>query len=140
MIYNEYVTKQIELLNKTIVWAPTRFINARIGKRCSIGAFVVLHGCTIGDECKIESFAFIPPHVHIGDRVFIGPHVCFTNDKWPTVTEDWEHLDTWIENEVAIGANVTLLPGVWVHERALIGAGSLVTRDVPADEVVTGVW
>lgn len=103
---------------------------ARIHSHVWIGSKV-----TIGNGALIQAFAFIPDGVHIGNRVFIGPHVCFTNDKNPPsqVLEE-----TYVENEVRIGANATILPGITLGRRCWIGAGAVVTKDVPAQEMWVG--
>lgn len=111
----------------------------KIGKKCKIDAFVyVEEGVEIGDECKIRPFVFIPTGVKIGNRVFIGPHVAFTNDKYPRVNKDWTLLETRIEDDVSIGAGATILPGITIGKGALIGAGAVVTKDIPPNTVVIG--
>lgn len=89
----------------------------------------------IGNDCKIQAFAFIPNGVTIGDRVFIGPHVCFTNDKHPP-HGDW--ADTIVEDDVAIGANCTILPGITLGKGCVIGAGTVVRQSVPPGETWVG--
>jgi len=120
----------------------------RIGAGTKIGAFVeIRRTVVIGERCKIQAFAFIPEGVTIGNGVFIGPHVCFTNDLFPRATkpdgsplsaDDWEIVPTQIGDGAAIGANATILCGISVGVCALVGAGSVVTKDVPAYAVVVG--
>ena len=110
----------------------------RIGKNCNIGALVEIRHPQIGDDCKIQAFVFIPEGVKIGDRVFIGPHVCFTNDKHPTAVGEWELLWTTVEDGVNIGANATILPGITLGEGCTVGAGAVVTKDVPPGVTVVG--
>lgn len=114
---------------------------SNIGK-CVIGDNCIVHshvwigdGVHIGNRCKIQAFAFLPSGIIIGNDVFIGPHVCFTNDKHPPSTM-WSC--TTIEDGVSIGANSTILPGVRIGNGAKIGAGSVVTKDVPAGALVYG--
>ncbi|TMC02362.1 MAG: N-acetyltransferase [Chloroflexi bacterium] len=119
-----------------------------IGDDCKIASFVeVQRGVTIGDRVKIEAFAFIPTGVTIEDDVFIGPHACFTNDLFPRATGEggtllqsgeWEVVPTTVRRGASIGANATIVCGVTIGEGALVGAGSVVTRDVPANVVVRG--
>lgn len=119
-----------------------------IGRDCKIASFVeVQRGVTIGDRVKIEAFAFVPTGVTIEDDVFVGPHACFTNDRFPRATSeegallqsgDWEVVPTVVRRGASIGANATIVCGVTIGAGALVGAGSVVTRDVPAGSVVRG--
>jgi len=119
-----------------------------IGNRCKIATFVEIQsGVTIGDDCKIQSFAFIPTGVTIGNGVFIGPHVCFTNDKTPKAVDedgnllgpdDWTITPTVVEDRASIGANATILCGVTIGAGALVGAGAVVTKDVTPGTTVVG--
>ena len=110
-----------------------------IGYNTKIGTFVEIgKGVVIGHHCKIQSFAFISPGVTIGDYVFIGPHVCFTNVKLPKPGVDQRDnlLKTRIGNNVMIGANATILPGIIIDDNAVIGAGITVTKSVRAGEII----
>lgn len=89
----------------------------------------------IGDNVRIQAFAFIPNGVSIGHNVFIGPHVCFTNDKHPP-SDTW--ANTIVADDVSIGANATILPGVILGKGCKIGAGAVVTRNVPDGETWVG--
>jgi acetyltransferase-like isoleucine patch superfamily enzyme len=119
-----------------------------IGNRCKIASFVEIQsGVTIGDDCKIQSFAFIPTGVTIGNGVFIGPHVCFTNDKFPRAvdkdgnllgSDDWTITPTVVEDGASVGANATILCGVTIGAGALVGAGTVVTRDIAPGTIVVG--
>lgn len=109
-----------------------------IGNNCNIGALVEIRHPKIGDDCKIQAFVFIPEGIVIGHRVFIGPHVCFTNDKHPTAIGDWELLTTVVEDDVNIGANATILPGITLGYGCTVGAGAVVTKDVPRECTVVG--
>ena len=119
-----------------------------IGDDCKLASFVeVQRGVTIGDRVKIEAFAFIPTGVTIEDDVFIGPHACFTNDRFPRATGEggtlleageWEVVPTIVRRGASIGANATIVCGVTIGEGSLVGAGSVVTRDVPPNTVVRG--
>lgn len=119
-----------------------------IGDGCKIASFVeIQRGVTIGRNVKVEAFAFIPSGVTIEDGAFVGPHVCFTNDRFPFATDDegelldgdaWEIVPTVVRRGASIGANATIVCGVVIGERALVAAGSVVTRDVPAGMLVRG--
>jgi UDP-2-acetamido-3-amino-2,3-dideoxy-glucuronate N-acetyltransferase len=122
----------------TKIWHPERsvLLDCRIGEECTIHAPVWIgNKVKIGNRCKVQAFAFIPEGVTLGDDVFIGPHVCFTNDKYPP-SDVWE--ETLVEDGVSIGANATILPGIVIGKRARIGAGAIVTRDVPSDALIVG--
>ena len=121
----------------------------RIGDRTRIGAFVeVQRGAVIGADCKISTHTFICEGVTIENGVFVGHGVMFINDMYPrAVTEDgqlqteadWKVIETRVKHQASIGSNATILAGVTIGERALVGAGAVVTRDVPDDAIVAGV-
>jgi len=128
------------------------FVNAygcSIDDNSKIGAFVEIQkGAFIGKNCKISSHSFICEGVHIEDNVFIGHGVMFTNDLFPKATNadgspqteaDWKVIETKVKKGASIGSNATILCGITIGENALIGAGSVVTRDVPPNTVVAGV-
>ena len=104
------------------------------GAQCTIHSHVWIgEGVTVGQNTKIQAFAFIPKGVTIGRNVFIGPHVCFTNDKHPPSNgSGWS--ETVVEDKVVIGARAVILPGITLGEGCVIGAGAIVTKDVPAGE------
>ena len=127
------------------------FVNAygcSIDDNSKIGAFVEIQkGATIGKNCKISSHTFICEGVHIEDNCFIGHGVMFTNDLFPRSTNadgspqteaDWKVIETHIKKGASIGSNATILCGITIGENALIGAGSVVTKDVPANTIVAG--
>ena len=128
------------------------FVNAygcSIGDNSKVGAFVEIQkGATIGNSCKISSHTFICEGVHIEDNCFIGHGVMFTNDLFPRATNpdgsaqteaDWTLVETFVKKGASIGSNATILCGITIGENALIGAGSVVAKDVPANTVVAGV-
>jgi UDP-2-acetamido-3-amino-2,3-dideoxy-glucuronate N-acetyltransferase len=127
------------------------FVNAygcSIDDNSKIGAFVEIQkGASIGKNCKISSHSFICEGVHIEDNCFIGHGVMFTNDLFPKATnadgspqteEDWTLLETYVKKGASIGSNATILCGISIGENALVGAGSVVTKDVPPNTVVAG--
>lgn len=140
--------------------------NVKLGKDVKIFDFVNLYGCsiddntkvgtfveiqknaTIGKNCKISSHTFICEGVHIEDNVFVGHNVTFINDKYPRATNpdgsmqseaDWKVVETYIRKGASIGSSSTILCGVTVGENAIVGAGSVVTKDVPPNSTVAGV-
>lgn len=124
----------------TKVWHPelSVHLDCEVGDSCTIHAHTWIgHNVKIGNRCLIEAFAFLPEGITLEDDVFIGPHVCFTNDKRPPASKEaW--LETLVKKGASIGANVTILPGVTIGEGAMIGAGAVVTKDVPAGETWVG--
>jgi acetyltransferase-like isoleucine patch superfamily enzyme len=139
--------------------------DVKLGKDVIIRDFVNLYGCTIGDNCKIGTFVEIQKNASIGNNtkvsshtficegvtieedVFIGHNVSFINDKYPRSTNgdgalqteaDWQVVQTRIKRGASIGTSSTILCGVVVGEGAIVGAGSVVTRDVPAHAIVAG--
>jgi len=119
-----------------------------IGDGCKIAGFVeIQRGVVLGRNVKVEAFAFLPSGVTVEDGVFIGPHVCFTNDKRPASVDaegrlldagDWHVVPTVVCAGAAIGANATIVCGITIGAQAMVGAGSVVTRDVPAGQLVVG--
>jgi len=131
--------KDVDIGQGTIVHDQVNLYKCKIGRNCKIDAFVyVEEGVVIGDNCKIRPFVFIPTGVTIEDDVFVGPNVSFTNDKYPRVKGEWKLLRTRIKKGASIGANSVILPGVTIGEGALVGAGSVVTKDVPSRAIVAG--
>ena len=129
----------------------SKFINlygCEIGDETKIGAFVEIQkNAYIGRRCKISSHTFICEGVTIEDEVFIGHNVAFVNDSFPRATtttgqlqsgDDWAVEKTLVKKGASIGSGATILSNVTIGERAIVGAGSVVTRDVPPDVIVVG--
>jgi acetyltransferase-like isoleucine patch superfamily enzyme len=129
----------------------SKFINlygCTIGDNTKIGAFVEIQkNATVGKNCKISSHTFICEGVTIEDDVFIGHNVTFVNDTYPRATSaagglqtevDWKVEPTVVKKGASIGSSVTLLANVTIGEQAIVGAGSVVTKDVPAQTIVAG--
>jgi len=127
------------------------FVNlygCEIGDGSSIGSFVEIQkDARVGRNCKVSSHSFICEGVEIEDEVFIGHGVMFINDKYPRATTaagelqtaaDWQVVRTIVKRGASIGSNATILCGVSIGERAIVGAGAVVTRDVPAETTVAG--
>ena len=140
--------------------------NVKLGEGVKIFDFVNLYGCSIGDNtkigtfveiqknatvgknCKISSHTFICEGVHIEDNVFVGHNVTFINDKHPrSVNEDgsmqteanWSVIETFIKKSASIGSSSTIMCGITIGENAIVGAGAVVTKDVPSNTIVAGV-
>ncbi len=141
-INNVKIGKDVRIFN---------FVNAygcSIDDNTKIGAFVEIQkGATIGKNCKISSHTFICEGVHIADNVFVGHNVTFINDKFPRATNeagslqtenDWRCVETQILEGASIGSSATILCGITIGKRAIIGAGSIVTKDVPEKAIVAG--
>ena len=114
--------------------------NAEIGKNCIISKDVYIDcNVSIGDNCKIQNSVSIYDGVEISSDVFVGPNACFTNDKVPRAfNKDWKISKTIIEQGASIGANSTIVCGVKIGKYAMIGAGAVVTKDVPPYTLVIG--
>ena len=147
--------------NRSLCVAP----DVTLGKDVKLSQFINLYGCEIGDQtkigpfveiqrnakigrnCKISSHTFICEGVTIEDNVFVGHGVTFTNDSYPRSTtpegdlkteKDWSVEPTLVKKGASIGSGATILPNLIIGENSLVGAGSVVTRDVPADAIVAG--
>jgi acetyltransferase-like isoleucine patch superfamily enzyme len=128
----------------------SKFINLYgcfINDNTKIGSFVEIQKNTrIGKNCKISSHTFICEGVTIEDNVFIGHNVTFINDPYPRATTDgelqteadWECIPTIVKRGASIGSSVTLMCGITIGEKAIVGAGSVVTKDVPPDTIAAG--
>lgn len=114
---------------------------AWVGRNCNIGKGVYIDvDVHVGDNCKIQNYACLYNGVVLGDDVFIGPHVCFTNDMYPRswIWNSQKIKKTVVKRGVSIGANTTVVAGVKIMPFALIGAGCVVTKDVPAFSLFIG--
>ena len=125
-----------------MIWHPEKsniYDNVKIGQYCNIGTLVEIRdNVIIGNNCKIQAFTFIPEGVRIGNNVFIGPHVCFTNDKYPSAFHYGEFMETFVEDNVSIGAGAVILCGVTIGHDAIVGAGAVVTQNVEPFSTVAG--
>jgi acetyltransferase-like isoleucine patch superfamily enzyme len=110
------------------------------GVRCVIGTTAVIEGrVTLGDDVVLQTGVFIPTHTLIGDRVFIGPHAVLTNDRYPLrKRHDYKATGPTLEEDVTIGANATIMPGLTIGRGAMIAAGAVVTKHVPAWTMAVG--
>ena len=140
--------------------------DVKLGKNVKIHDFTNLYGCEIGDDSKVGAFVEIQKNVKVGknvkisthtficegvtieDDVFIGHNVSFINDKYPRSVNasgslqteaDWKVVPTLVKKGASVGTSATILCGVTIGEKAIVGAGSVVTKDVPANAIVAGV-
>jgi UDP-2-acetamido-3-amino-2,3-dideoxy-glucuronate N-acetyltransferase len=114
---------------------------AKIGKNGNIGKDVYIDtNVIIGDNCKIQNFASLYHGLIVGDNVFIGPHVCFTNDLFPraSIWNEERLVKTVVKDGVSIGANSTIVAGITIGDSAMVGAGAVVTKDIPNHALVFG--
>ena len=145
------VADSVQLGANVKIFHPTlvNLYGCSIGSDSKIGAFVEIQkNASVGERCKISSHTFICEGVVIDDEVFIGHGVMFTNDRFPRATNedgslqteaDWSVEKTHIKRRASIGSNATIIAGVTIGEYALVGAGAVVTKDVPPYAIVTGV-
>ena len=142
MIHESAYVEDAEIGKGTRIWHFVHIrTGAKVGNNCNIGKGVYIDtNVEIGDNCKIQNFATIYQGVRIENNVFIGPHVCFTNDINPRafLWSEERLKKTLVKNGASIGANATILAGITIGEFAMIGAGSVVTKDVPEYTLVVG--
>ena len=142
------IAADVKLGERVLIHAFANLYGCEVGDDVKIGTFVEIQkGAKIGSKCKISSHTFICEGVTLEDEVFVGHGVTFTNDLYPRATNgagelqssaDWKCLPTLVKRGASIGSGVTLLCGITIGERAIVGAGSVVTKDVPANAVVAG--
>jgi len=141
------IASDVKLGKNVRIFGFTNLYGCEIGDDTKIGTFVEIQkGSKIGKRCKISSHTFICEGVTLEDEVFVGHNVVFTNDRFPRATAngklqteaDWVCVPTLVKHGAAIGSGAVLLCGITIGENALIGAGSVVTKDVPAGAVVAG--
>jgi acetyltransferase-like isoleucine patch superfamily enzyme len=141
------IAPDVKLGKNVRIFGFTNLYGCEIGDDVKVGTFVEIQkGAKIGNRCKISSHTFICEGVTLEDEVFIGHNVVFTNDRLPRATAggqlqteaDWACVPTLVKRGASIGSGAVLLCGITIGENAMIGAGSVVTRDVPAGATVAG--
>lgn len=143
------IAPDVKLGKNVRVFAFVNMYGCEVDDGSKIGAFVEIQkGVKIGKNCKISTHTFICEGVTIEDNVFVGHNVSFINDKYPRATNpdgstqteaDWTVVPTVVKKGASIGTSSTILCGVTIGEGAIVGAGSVVTKDVPAGAIVAGV-
>jgi len=147
MIFNS-IAEDVKLGKNVRIYNFVNLYGCEIGDNTKIGTFVEIQkGAVIGKNCKISSHTFICEGVTIEDNCFIGHNVTFINDSFPRATtangtlqteENWSCISTSVKEGASVGSGATLLCGITIGENVLIGAGSVVTKDVPANCIVAG--
>jgi UDP-2-acetamido-3-amino-2,3-dideoxy-glucuronate N-acetyltransferase len=143
------IASDVKLGQDVTIYNFVNLYGCEIGDGTKIGSFVEIQkGASVGCNCKISSHSFICEGVTIEDQVFIGHGVIFINDKYPRASTtdgslqteaDWQVTQTTVKRGASIGSGVTILCGVTIGEHAIVGAGAVVTQDVPAGATVTGI-
>ncbi len=144
----QQIAPDVKLGKGVRIFGYVNLYGCEIGEETKIGTFVEIQkGAKIGNRCKISSHTFICEGVTVEDGVFIGHNVTFINDRYPRATNeggglqterDWACVPTLVKQGASIGSSATLLCGITVGEGAIVGAGSVVTKDVPPYSVVAG--
>ena len=142
------IAPDVKLGKDVKIFAFTNLYGCEVGDGSKVGAFVEIQkGVKVGKRCKISSHSFLCEGVTIEDEVFVGHNVTFINDRFPRATNadgssqteaDWECVGTLVKRGASIGSSATILCGVVIGEGATVGAGSVVTKDVPDGAVVAG--
>lgn len=142
------IAPDVKLGKGVRIYDFTNLYGCEIGDDVKIGTFVEIQkGAKIGNRCKVSSHTFICEGVALEDEVFIGHNVTFINDRYPRATtgtgqlqtdSDWKCIPTVVKRGASIGSGATILCGVTIGENAVVGAGSVVTKDVPPGGVVAG--
>ncbi len=147
-LVTQKIAPDVELGKEVKIYDFVNLYGCEVGDNTKIGTFVEIQkGSKIGKNCKISSHTFVCEGVTIEDNVFVGHNVTFINDVFPRATagdgnlqteHDWACIPTLVKEGASIGSSATLLCGVTVGENAVIGAGSVVTKNVPANTIVAG--
>lgn len=143
------ISEDVKLGKDVKIFSFVNLYGCEIDDRTKIGTFVEIQkGVKVGKDCKISSHSFICEGVVIEDKVFIGHNVTFINDKYPKATNsdgslmgenDWKCLKTIVKTGASIGSSVTILCGITIGKNATVGAGAVVTKDVPENTTVVGI-
>jgi acetyltransferase-like isoleucine patch superfamily enzyme len=138
----------VEFGEGVVVRSFTNLYGCRIGPETQIGPFVeIQRGAVVGARCKISSHSFLCSGVELADEVFVGHAVVFTNDRFPRAVAtdgalqrsgDWKHEATTVRRGASIGSGAVVLPGLTIGVDAIVGAGAVVTHDVPDGAIVAG--
>jgi len=129
--------QRIELTTGATAWQPCMLGTDSIGKGTNIGSLSHIgKNVVIGEDCRIQGSVYVADGCKIGKEVFIGPNATLTNDRYPPSRGNWSPV--MVEDKVVIGANATVIAGVRLRKGCIIGAGAVVTKDIPAEQVWMG--
>ena len=142
------IIEKVKLGKNVQIYNFANIYGCEIGDNTKIGSYVeIRENVKIGKNCKIQAFAFLPQGVILEDEVFIGPHACFINDKIPRaavkgklkqIGKDWKPQTTIVKKGASIGANATILGGITIGKNSIVGAGSVVIKNIPDNVIVAG--
>jgi len=134
-----FVEEGTEIGEGTNIWHYAHVREkAKLGENCNIGKDVYVDTeVEIGNNVKIQNGVSVYQGVKVGDNVFLGPHMTFTNDVYPRAEGEWNVEKTFVEDGVSIGAHATILSGITLGKYCMVGAGAVVTKDVPEHTLVT---
>src|SRR5689334_1310452 len=143
------IAPDVKLGRDVVIYNFVNLYGCEIGAETKIGAFVEIQkNAVVGARCKISSHTFVCEGVEIEDECFVGHGVMFTNDVYPASVNqdgtlqteaDWQVIKTKVKRRASIGSNATIIAGITIGENALVGAGAVVTKDVPDFAIVAGV-
>jgi acetyltransferase-like isoleucine patch superfamily enzyme len=146
---HQLISKDVKLGKHVKIYGYVNLYGCEIGDNTKIGTFVEIQkNAKVGKNCKISTHTFICEGVTIEDNVFVGHNVTFINDKYPQAVndkgelqteDDWHVVPTLVKRGASIGSSSTIMCGITIGENAIIGAGSVVTTDVPDNTIVAGV-
>jgi acetyltransferase-like isoleucine patch superfamily enzyme len=145
---NKKIAPDVKLGNNVKIFDFVNLYGCEIGDNTKVGTFVEIQkGVRIGRNCKVSSHTFICEGVTIEDDCFIGHNVTFINDIFPRATngngdiqteDDWNCIPTLVKSGASIGSSATILCGITIGENSIIGAGSVITKDIPPNTIVAG--
>lgn len=140
---NTIIREDVKIGEGSNIWHFCNLYGCEVGKNTQVGSYSeIKENAVIGDNCRLQSYIFIPEGTKIGNGVFIGPNVTFLNDKYPTakkaIGKKWNLESVVVEDNASIGGGAVILPGVRIGTGAFIGAGSVVTKNVPSYAIVYG--
>jgi acetyltransferase-like isoleucine patch superfamily enzyme len=137
------IGEDVQILEDSKIWHYCNIYGCTIGRNTQIGSYSeIKSGVRVGDNCRFQSYVFVSEGTQIGNHVFLGPRVTILNDKYPSaikaINKTWRLVPVILEDEVSIGGNVTILPGIRIGRGTMVGGGSVVTKNIPPGEIWFG--